>query len=285
MDDPEYPRGYRPGIILYDDPPYLPFDIKIPSALDSRSRAHSTNVTQNQDQGQTMTTPEADVQHSPFINGVPPTIVEVDPAPPGWYEERERTSQQERAAELAKVQAQVTVMNEACEAAGVNPIAVAFRALANVMQSDPSYAWTWHCNMAMPIHDSMSETQPQRHALANVAAARIMAHVFDVNTMSTYESDLEREHVSTPAKTAESAAKIHITNEMVNRFLSWPLPPDFAPDGGISFQRESGYDHPEFGRTKAKPIGTNLFTAIQARAMLEHSVNISEEPQNPNAKE
>lgn len=186
MDDPEYPRGYRTGIILYDDPPYLPFDIKIPSALDSRSRAHSTNVTQNQDQGQTMTTPEADVQHSPFINGVPPTIVEVDPAPPGWYEERERISQQERAAELAKVQAQVTAMNEACEAAGVNPISVAFRALVNVMQSDPSYAWTWHCNMAMPIHDE--GVTPRT---ANLAAARIMRHVFEVDTMTQVQSDFD----------------------------------------------------------------------------------------------
>ena len=100
-----------------------------------------------------MTTPEANVQHSPFINGVPPAIVEVDPVPPEWYEEQERISQQERAAELAKVQAQVTAMNEACQTAGVNPIAVAFRALANAMQSDPGYAWSWHCNIAMAAFD------------------------------------------------------------------------------------------------------------------------------------
>lgn len=140
----------------------------------------------NDEAGTTMTTPEANVQHSPFINGAPPAIVEVDPVPPEWYEEQERISQQERAAELAKVQAQVTAMNEACQTAGVNPIAVAFRALANVMQSDPGYAWSWHCNIAMPIHD-----EGVTHRTANLAAARIMRHVFEVDTMSQVQSDFD----------------------------------------------------------------------------------------------
>jgi len=32
--------------------------------------------------------------------------------------------------------------------------------------------------------------------------------------------------------------------------------------------RESAYKHPEFGRTKYEPVGTNLFTAEQAKMML-----------------
>ncbi len=60
------------------------------------------------------------------------------------------------------------------------------------------------------------------------------------------------------------------SDEAVSRFLAWPLPKDFAPDNGISFKSESDYDHPELGRTKFEPIGTNLFTAEQARAMLKH---------------
>lgn len=58
--------------------------------------------------------------------------------------------------------------------------------------------------------------------------------------------------------------------QMVNRFLCWPLPKDFSPDCGISFKRESDYCHPTYGRQKNKPIGTNLFTADQARAMFEY---------------
>jgi hypothetical protein len=61
-----------------------------------------------------------------------------------------------------------------------------------------------------------------------------------------------------------------VTNDMVTRFLSWKLPKDFNPDCGITFKSESDYEHPTFGRTKFEPTGTNLFTADQARAMLEH---------------
>lgn len=59
-----------------------------------------------------------------------------------------------------------------------------------------------------------------------------------------------------------------IVREMVDRFLGWKLPEDFNPDCGISFKREfNEYTaHP----MKNEPIGTNLFDAIQARAMLEH---------------
>lgn len=53
-----------------------------------------------------------------------------------------------------------------------------------------------------------------------------------------------------------------ITDEMVTRFLGWSLPKDFAPDGGIKF---TPVNHPH-----SWPVGTNLFTADQARLMLEH---------------
>lgn len=58
---------------------------------------------------------------------------------------------------------------------------------------------------------------------------------------------------------------------MVNRFLAWKLPNDFNPDGGISFKAEynEGTAHPG----KHEPTGTNLLTATQAKAMVEHMVN------------
>lgn len=49
-------------------------------------------------------------------------------------------------------------------------------------------------------------------------------------------------------------------DELVNRFLGWKLPQDFAPDAGISFDRE-------YGEKWGMPSGTNLFTATQARNM------------------
>ena len=60
-------------------------------------------------------------------------------------------------------------------------------------------------------------------------------------------------------------SKIAITEQMVGRFLSWPLPADFSPDGGITFIRSP---HPGMS-----PTGTNLLHFGQAKAMLEHCMN------------
>jgi len=59
-----------------------------------------------------------------------------------------------------------------------------------------------------------------------------------------------------------------VTDEMVTRFLCWKLPEHFNPDGGISFVRDYNQNTPY--PAKHEPIGTNLFTADQAREMLEH---------------
>jgi len=56
---------------------------------------------------------------------------------------------------------------------------------------------------------------------------------------------------------------------MVDRFLSWELPKDFAPDGSISFQH--GAD--ARGNMPSWPVGTNLFTAEQAKQMILHMLN------------
>ena len=55
-------------------------------------------------------------------------------------------------------------------------------------------------------------------------------------------------------------------DKMVDRFLAWPLPDDFGPDGGISFKNEPDGR----GFIPSWPVGTNLFTATQARQMFEH---------------
>lgn len=54
--------------------------------------------------------------------------------------------------------------------------------------------------------------------------------------------------------------------QLANRFLMWKLPEDFNPDGGITFDRVGnlGTGH----RYYRQPVGTNLFTATQAEAMV-----------------
>ncbi|OJY34657.1 MAG: hypothetical protein BGP11_08560 [Rhodobacterales bacterium 65-51] len=57
---------------------------------------------------------------------------------------------------------------------------------------------------------------------------------------------------------------------MAARFLAWPLPPDFSPDGGISFEPvgNAGTPH-EFQR---HPSGTNVLNYTQAVAMVRYLV-------------
>jgi Protein of unknown function (DUF551) len=56
-----------------------------------------------------------------------------------------------------------------------------------------------------------------------------------------------------------------ILDDAVNSFLAWRLPKDFCPDAGISFTPPA-WDIAEIWW----PTGTNLFTAYQARTMIEH---------------
>ena len=55
----------------------------------------------------------------------------------------------------------------------------------------------------------------------------------------------------------------------VGRFLSWPLPRDFAPDGGITFTP----GHVAYG-SPPWPTGTNLLNAIEAREMIRRVLGV-----------
>lgn len=52
--------------------------------------------------------------------------------------------------------------------------------------------------------------------------------------------------------------------EMTLRFLTYPLPLDFNPDGGIQY-----HPHPH-----GRPVGTNLLNYTQARAMVEYMLGV-----------
>ena len=57
---------------------------------------------------------------------------------------------------------------------------------------------------------------------------------------------------------------------LVHRFLAWRLPDDFNPDDGISFKRE--FNEHTAWPMKHEPVGTNLFDATQAEAMIRHII-------------
>ena len=64
-------------------------------------------------------------------------------------------------------------------------------------------------------------------------------------------------------------------HHMVTRFLGWRLPENFSPDAGISFKPEYNV---EFNAKRGlppnrhQPVGTNLFDADQAVAMVRYMV-------------
>lgn len=58
-----------------------------------------------------------------------------------------------------------------------------------------------------------------------------------------------------------------VTDAMVNRFLSWPLPDSVRPDGCLQSGHCAGEDRVKHGYPL---VGTNLLTATEARLMLEH---------------
>lgn len=67
---------------------------------------------------------------------------------------------------------------------------------------------------------------------------------------------------------------------MVNRFLGWKLPKDFYPDCGIEFHRIGKPSQPNYGRFSYEPVGTNLFTADQAKAMFEYCCSTQQVEEN-----
>lgn len=64
-----------------------------------------------------------------------------------------------------------------------------------------------------------------------------------------------------------SGGRPQVTSTMVQRFLGWRLPDTFAPDCYISFDKEG---LKRMGNGSHWPVGTNLFTDPEARAMLEY---------------
>lgn len=57
---------------------------------------------------------------------------------------------------------------------------------------------------------------------------------------------------------------------MAERFLSWKLPENFNPDGGISFDPISSQGTPH--EYRREPVGTNLLDYTQAEAMVRHMI-------------
>lgn len=80
------------------------------------------------------------------------------------------------------------------------------------------------------------------------------------------------EQVDAMARKLRIAFGVETTDDlirvMVDRFLGWKLPKDFAPDAGISFKAEFNENTPY--PMRHEPTGTNLFNAEQAAEMVRY---------------
>ena len=74
----------------------------------------------------------------------------------------------------------------------INPqstVTESFKIIQQAMQEDTSYAWSWHCNIAVPMMD-----EGVKHKRANRSAANIMRNIFnvDVTKFPEYITIMER---------------------------------------------------------------------------------------------
>ena len=115
--------------------------------------------------------------------------------------------------------------------------------------------------------------EPQEFAEAKATAVALVAAAMRKREEASYNRGLKdesraRELAEGYALERKWVADASRVEEMVNRFLGWSLPEDFNPDCGIRFEPVNPFDGHRF-----KPIGTNLFSATQAKAMVEYMLS------------
>ncbi|WDZ97961.1 hypothetical protein Herbaro_09325 [Herbaspirillum sp. WKF16] len=87
-----------------------------------------------------------------------------------------------------------TVLHAAEKAVAITSTTAALEVLKAAVQSDSSYAWPWHCNVAMAAKD-----EGLGHQAANEAAARFMRMAFDIDVRQSDEwKSLERQWSASP---------------------------------------------------------------------------------------
>lgn len=109
---------------------------------------------------------------------------------------------------------------------------------------------------------------PRIKPIAGIISRRLV-HIAPATT-EYLMSEVNRLHDELVAAQRQGEPVTAVTDEMVSRFLCWSLPKDFCPDGGVNFDGRGRYST---GYETSWPIGTNLFTARQAKELLEHVIS------------
>jgi hypothetical protein len=129
------------------------------------------------------------------------------------------------------------------------------------------------CGVDTPHNHSPAEQLIYKNGVkaGSIAAPQqaIPAESVLLNNMTNSEENIKAYlKQSVPKGMAEAFRSLMTSpnlNEIVSRFLSWKLPSDFSPDGGIKVDK-----HPMSPIYNIGLTGTNLFNADQAKAMFEY---------------
>lgn len=152
-------------------------------------------------------------------------------------------------------------------------------------------SWLWivqHCDMVSGV--CMCGDSMENHASPMSAGHEPvdMCSYSQGKLIESTEADLSKLRRAIAALEGMQKAEEQITilasgslDEAVNRFLGWRLPENFSPDAGISFNPEYNVEYmAKQGKPpmRHEPTGTNLFTADQARQMIEYILGIPAAP-------
>jgi hypothetical protein len=90
-----------------------------------------------------------------------------------------------------------------------------------------------------------------------------------VKSLAPHSTTAQRAMTEERSDSPHTEAMMEVTDEMINRFLSWPLPDSVCSDLCVT-QRD-------YGKAQGWPkrVGTNLLTADEARQMLEYVLSLS----------
>lgn len=118
------------------------------------------------------------------------------------------------------------------------------------------------------LTNGMSSEERLREALARISLTEADTTTPAVEKVRYMARTAREALAGSPSTHEEGWVMADFTKEqidaMVNRFLTWKLPPTFGPDCFVSFDREKAKANQSW------PVGTNLLTADEARAMLEY---------------
>lgn len=152
----------------------------------------------------------------------------------------------------------------------------ALSVLSDSMKSDPDYAWSWHCNVAMTAKDAGAP-----HDRANVWAANFMSRAFGVDTLTQVNAELASSlsAPATPTKVADDVvrdAKVGAAIERAARELPRYYSVEIEVEAGAATVRLYDdeccrLDHDPDGETLAGEINSAIDAALLAAQQQKES--------------